>query len=103
MSDRIEEKELNGYIVTKTDIEALLEYSNVKISFLIGNMPEWGTIKFGQVSYFNTQLEKLISKSSTGKDIKSHEHDCGDPNCPAIGETYIIESSKLKTIARTLT
>ncbi len=101
MNDEIE---FNGYDVTKNDIETLPDGSDVKISFLIGGMPNWGTKKFGRLSYFNSRLEQLIGKVSAEEGIrKYHEHDCGDPSCPGIGETYILKSDKLKIIAKELT
>ncbi len=103
MDSETNDIELNGYDVAKADIETLPDGSDVKIKFLIGGMPNWGTNSFGQLPYFNSQLEELIRKVSAEEGIKYQEHDCGDPNCPGIGETYIFKSNKLKTIAKTLT
>jgi len=103
MENKANETELDGYNITKTDIESLPNGSNIKIRFTVGSMPGWGSKDFRSPPYFNSQIEQLIKKISINQEIKYQEHDCGDPNCPGIGETYILKSDKLKTIAKTLT
>lgn len=103
MENKANEIELNGYIITKNDVDSLPHDSNVKIRFTAGNMPGWGSKDFGNPPYFNSQIEQIIRKISAERGIEYQEHDCGDPNCPGIGETYILKSQKLKSIVKSLT
>ncbi len=90
--------ELDGYNVKERDIKNLPHNDEIKIRFLLGNIHGWSTKKFGSTPEYNSKLEKRIKASR----VKSETHDCGDTCCPGIGETYYINSSKLKEIASSI-